>query len=153
MRATCLGEVTIEPAGFTELILALGDLADGEERDKLASALEYFQLGGSRFVPLTAEGEVDRSENRCRITSAESENNPQPVGEAPTRTGVSDPSSPTGGSMRNRLWLYEGKVYRLDRNDYSLKQVHLLILDSQERERKRFEDLEKKFGADRPGTA
>ena len=45
----------------------------------------------------------------------------------------------------NRLWLYDGKLYQLTRNDYNQKQIHLLILDFLDKEKRKFQNLEKKF--------
>jgi len=144
MGVKCIGQVTIEPAGFAELIMALKDLEDEEEKNRVISVMEYFQLGKNVYVPVTGEGKIDQSENRCKITLERSTEKPQPVGEVVKfRTASTDLS--ISSAMLNRLWLYDGKLYQSSRNDYSQEQVHLLILDFLDKEEKKFKDLEEKF--------
>lgn len=144
MEVKCLGEVIIEPASLAELIMALRGVADEEGKDKLTSAMTYFRLGEKQYVPLTDDGKIDHSENRCKTSLERSRGKPQPVGEvAEFRHFRADLSIKS--SMVNRLWLYDGKIYQSNRNDYNQEQVHLLILDFLDREKKRFKDLEQKF--------
>lgn len=144
MGVKSIGQVRIEPAGFTELIMALKDISDEEDRNKITSAMKYFQLCEKRYVPLTHEGEVDQSENRCEITLERSKEKPQQVGEVVKfRTAYTDLS--ISSAMMNRLWLYDSKLYQSSRNDYSQEQVHLLILDLLDKEKRKFKDLEEKF--------
>ncbi len=96
------------------------------------------------YVPLTHEGEVDQSENRCEITLERSKEKPQQVGEVAKLRTASTALS-ISFEMMNRLWLYDGKLYQSTRNDYSQEQVHLLILDLLDKEKTKFKDLEEKF--------
>lgn len=144
MGVKCIGQVTIEPPGLAELILALKGLADKKERNRMISAMEYFQLGKKVYIPLTGEGKIDQSANRCKVILERSRKEPQPVGEVvESRTASTDLS--VSSAMMNRLWLYDGKLYQSTRNDYSQEQVHLLILDFLDKEKKKFKDLEEKF--------
>ena len=144
MAVRCLGKVTTESAGYEELIMALKDITDEEERNKIISVMEYFQLGKKVYVPLTGEGKIDQSENRCKITLECSKEKPQPVGEVVEfRTASTDLS--ISSAMVNRLWLYDSKLYQSTRNDYSQEQIHLLILDFLDKEEKKFKNLEENF--------
>lgn len=144
MGVNCIGQVRIEPAGFAELIMTLKDMADEEEKNRIISVMKYFQLCEKCYVPLTHEGEVDQSENRCEITLERSKEKPQQVGEVVKfRTASTDLS--INSAMLNRLWLYDCKLYQSSRNDYSQEQVHLLILDFLDKEKRKFKDLEEKF--------
>lgn len=145
MEIRCLGEVKSEPARYEELIIELKELANNEkQREKLSSILTYLHLGEKRYVPLTDNGEIDHSENRCRDALERSKETPQLVGEVvESRTASMDLSiSP---AMMNRLWLYDGKLYQSTRNDYNQEQVHLLILDFLDKEKRKFKELEEKF--------
>ena len=143
MGVKCIGQVRIEPARFTKLIMALRGIAD-EERNRIISGMEYFQLGKKVYVPLAGEGKIDQSENRRKIALERSKEKPQPVGEVvELRTASTDLS--ISSAMVNRLWLYDSKLYQSTRNDYSQEQVHLLILDFLDKEKKKFKDLEEKF--------
>ena len=48
-----------------------------------------------------------------------------------------------------RLWLYEGKIYETDRNDYDKQQAKLLILEFLDKERRKFQGLEQKYGLEK----
>ena len=144
MGVKCIGQVRIEPAGFAELIMALKDIADEEERNRIISVMEYFQLGKKPYVPLTGEGKIDQSENRCKVTLERSRKEPQPVAEVvEARTASTD--LVISSAMMNRLWLYDSKLYQSTRNDYSQEQVHLLILDFLDKEEKKFKELRERF--------
>ena len=138
-----IGQVRTEPAGLTDVVLALTGIADGGEKERTVSGMEYFyfQLGGKRYVPLTDEGVVDQSENRCKTTLERSKRQPQLVGEVVrTRTASADLSiSP---ASVGQLWLYDGKLYKSSRNDYGQDRIRLLILDFLDKEERRFKDLE-----------
>lgn len=144
MGVKCLGAVTIEPAGWTDIAMIMREIADEEEQKKRISATEYLKLEKKRYIPVTDEGEVDQSENRCKILLERSKKEPQPVGDvAEFRTASTDLS--INSDMTNCLWLYDGKLYKSTRNDYSQKQIHLLILDLLDKEKKKFQRLEEKF--------
>ena len=144
MGIKCLGAITIEPPGFTDLVLVLRDVNDEEEQKRIISTMGYFKLGKKPYVPLTREGEVDQSENRCEITLERSKEKPQQVGEVAKLRTASTALS-ISSEMMNRLWLYDGKLYQSSRNDYSQEQVHLLILDLLDKEKTKFKELEEKF--------
>jgi len=144
MGIKCLGAITIEPPGFTDLVLVLRDVNDEEEQKRIISTMGYFKLGKKRYFPLTHEGEVDQSENRCEITLERSKEKPQQVGEVAKLRTASTALS-ISSEMMNRLWLYDGKLYQSTRNDYSQEQVHLLILDFLDKEEKKFKELKEKF--------
>lgn len=144
MGISCIGQVSVVDAGWTDIVMVLRDVTNKEEQDKLISAMQYFQLGNKRYIPLTYEGEIDQSENRLEVTLERSKKEPQPVGEvAEFRTASTDLS--INSDMANCLWLYDGKLYKSTRNDYSRKQIHLLILDFLDKEKKKFQNLEEKF--------
>ena len=106
--------------------------------------MKYIQLRNKRYIPLTYDGEIDQSENRCEVTLERSKKEPQPVGDvAEFRTASTDLS--INPDMTNCLWLYDGKLYKSTRNDYSQKQIHLLILDFLDKEKKKFQNLQEKF--------
>ena len=89
MAVRCIGQVTTEHAGLTDVVLALGGIDDKKEKERTVSGMEYFyfQLGEKRYVPLTDDGVVDQSEKRCKTTLERSKRQPQPVGEVvQTRT-------------------------------------------------------------------
>ena len=144
MGVKCLGLVTVEPAGWTDMVLIMREIADEEEQKRRISAHDSFKLGKKHYVPITDKGEIDQSENRSKIAFERSKKEPQPVGKvAGFRTATTDLL--LDSEMDNRLWLYDGKLYQATRNDYSRKQIHLLILDFIDKERKKFQTLEKKF--------
>ena len=45
MGIKCLGAITIEPPGFTDLVLVLRDVNDEEEQKRIISTMGYFKLG------------------------------------------------------------------------------------------------------------
>ena len=146
MAVRCIGQVTTEHAGLTDVVLALGGIDDKKEKERTVSGMEYFyfQLGEKRYVPLTDDGVVDQSEKRCKTTLERSKRQPQPVGEVvQTRTSSTDLTiSP---ALVGRLWLYDGKLYKSTRNDYGQDRIRLLILDFLDKEARRFKDLQRRF--------
>ena len=138
MGVKCLGAVTIEPAGWTDIVIIMREITDVEEQKKRISATEYLKLGKKRYVPVTDKGEIDNSENRCKVLLERSKKEPLPVLEAGESVTASD--------MVNRLWVFDGKLYKSTRNDYTQKQIHLLILDFLGKEKNKFKSLEEKLG-------
>lgn len=144
MGVKCLGTVTIEPAPLVYRMAIMNKIADEEEQKKQAAAMEYLKLERKRYIPITEKGEVDQSEDRCKISLEHSKKEPQPVGEILGHMLVTIDLS-INLDMMHRLWLYDGKLYQSTRNDYNQKQIHLLILDFLDKERRKFQNLEKKF--------
>ena len=144
MGVKCLGVVVIEPAGFTDMVMIMNEISDKEEQRKRIAASEYLKLEKKRYIPITEKGEVDQSENRCKILLERSIKEPQLVGDVSELKTASTNLS-INSDMMNRLWVYDGKLYQSTRNDYNQKQIHLLILDFLDKEKKKFQDLEKKF--------
>ena len=118
MGVSCLGQVTIGGARIQELIIKIRGLGDNKDSNRLSSILTYFELGKKRYVPLTHEGKVDNSENRCEVTLECSKEKPRPVGEVVKSITASKDLS-ISSAMMNRLWLYDSKLYESTRNDYS----------------------------------
>lgn len=144
MGIKCLGVVTIETATWTDILVIMNEIADREEQIKRAAAIEYLKLEEKRYIPITEKGEVDQSENRCKILLEHSKKETQLVGEiSQFKTASTDLS--INFDMMNRLWVYDGKLYQSTRNDYNQKQIHLLILDFLDKEKRKFQNLEKKF--------
>jgi len=144
MGVKCLGEVTIEPAIWNDILMIMNEIADREEQIKRAAAIEYLKLEKMRYIPITEKGEVDQSENRCTVLLERSKKEPQLVGEiSEFKTASTDLS--INFDMMNRLWVYDGKLYQSTRNDYNQKQIHLLILDFLDKEERKFKNLERKF--------
>ena len=54
-------------------------------------------------------------------------------------------SKPNKSSKGESLWLYNGKIYLTDRNDYAQEQVRLLIMDFLEKESGYFKKLKRKY--------
>jgi hypothetical protein len=144
MGIRCLGVVAIEPATWNDILMIMDETADREEQIKRAAAIEYLKLEKKRYIPITEKGEVDQSENRCKILLGHSKKEPQLVGEiSEFKTASTDLS--INFDMMNRLWVYDGKLYQSARNDYNQKQIHLLILDFLDKEKRKFQNLKKKF--------
>jgi len=144
MRVLCLGQVTIGSAQYDDLIKELNKLGSGEEGKRLSTILPHFRLGEKRYVSMTDKGEVDRSQNILEITLKRSREKPQPIGEI-LETKYTYQNLSIKEPMLNRLWLYDSRLYQVDRNDLSQEQIHLLIFDFLEKQNRKFEDLERKY--------
>jgi hypothetical protein len=137
MGVKCLGMVTLESAGFSYLAIVMQEIKDDDEIEKRLSTKETLRLGNKHYAPMTDKGEVDNSENRCKVLIEQSKTEPLPVLEIGESVIQSE--------MENRLWVFDGKLYQSSRNDYSQKQIYLLILDLIDKEKKKFQSLEEKF--------
>ena len=142
MEIRCLGRVDIEIDKWKERLNEL--LKDEEGGDKFTTPPASFKLGGNYYVPITDENKPDNSRERCEVVLKESREQPQRIGEVKERE-TSTSGLSIDYEMINRIWLHDGKIYLLYRNDYDYEQVRLLILDYIDREKKKFESLEQKF--------
>ena len=108
------------------------------------TGIDYFKLGENYYVPIKGENEVDESKSRCDTALKQSNEKPRRIAKVKKFKGWSSDLS-IDYTMINCIWLYDGKIYQLYRNDYDYKQVHLLILDYIDKEKRKFEKLEQKF--------
>jgi len=104
----------------------------------------YLQLGTKRYVPLTEGNEIAQSPNMCEVALEDAKEKPRRVGELTTSPSLLVKPA-VNPSLTNRLWLYDGKLYQTLRNDYTQQQVRLLILNLIEREKGKFQQLERRF--------
>jgi len=102
---------------------------------------KYLELHGKRYLPLKGATEKDKIEKSCVNAIRLSKKEPQSLVE--TKSKVSNEGINERTFMR--LWLYEGKIYEVDRNDYDKQQVKLLILDFLDKERRKFQELKQKY--------
>ncbi len=103
-----------------------------------------FELHGKEYYPLKGikgKPEMDERLNNCVNALRRSRKEPQLIGEIKSVGQTEE----VNHSTLLRLWLYDGKIYEVDRNDYDKKQVKLLILNFLDRERKKFQKLERKY--------
>ena len=149
MGIRCLGAVSIESDKFAEWVAEELCKANQEENpSKPALPTMYLKLGTKRYVPIMDNHEIDNSKDACENALERSRQKPQPVGEVDK--GLSSYASDlyvkcVKETMLNRLWLYHGKIYELDRNDFNQEKVHLLILEFLDKEEKKFETLRRVF--------
>lgn len=139
MLVKCLGKPRI-PQDMT-IDFSIPRPGEQKPEKKTGSTIKTekcLELDGRRYLPLKGASEKDKIEKNCVNAIRRSEKEPQPLVE-------------TSSKARNertfmRLWLYEGKIYEVDRNDYDKQQLKLLILEFLDKEKRRFQDLEQKYG-------
>jgi len=145
MEIRCLGRVDIEIDKWKEILNeSLQKIEDEESRGMFIKPTASFKLGGNYYVPITDENKPDNSRERCDVILKESREQPQRIGKVKERETLISGLS-IDYEMINHIWLHDGKIYLLYRNDYDYEQVRLLILDYIDREKKRFESLKQKF--------
>ena len=135
MEIRCLGKGRIDKTIIYRLIPVYRDDESTEPKDnkgikEIRVGGGFFELGGNYYVPITGANEAERSKGANEIELAlenaleRSRDEPQIIGQ------VKEPDCGSSNidAMINRLWLYDGKIYQLRRNDYNKEQVRLLIL-------------------------
>ena len=152
MEIRCLGKVRIDEVRIIKFTPAYGDAESREPKGdmdgkEMMVGGGVFESGGNYYVPITGANKAERSKGANEIELAlenaleRSREEPQIIGQVKE----SDYGSSNIDAMINRLWLYDGKIYQLRRNDYNKEQVRLLILDYLGKEEAKFKTLEKKF--------
>ncbi len=142
----CLGKVDIEVSFASAMMMKYKQLGEdkGSNMDESEEIRAYFALGKDSYVPLSEKNEVKDSEKRCESTYEQSKKKPQAVGKVDKSAAVY-PNVSISSEMLNRVWLYNGKIYAENRNDYGEEQIHLLILDCVDKEKSKFDKLKDKF--------
>jgi len=142
MSVKCLGKPTIpRDLRIISHIPEPGEQNFRGEREYVISPKKYLELQGKRYLPLKGQGEINNSENACVNATRRSKRESQLVGEIKSIGGIEKVNE----STLLRLWLYDGKIYELDRNDYDKQQVKLLILDFLDKEKGKFQKLKQKY--------
>jgi len=148
MSVKCLGKPRIPQDIFIIITYESPGEQDSEgERKRFIKTEKCLELYGKRYLPLkgASEKDKDKIEKNCINAMRQSKKEPQSL------VGIM-------GKVRNegineqtsmRLWLYEGKIYETDRNDYDKHQAKLLILEFLDKEKRRFQGLEQKYGLGR----
>jgi len=141
MSVKCLGKPTTP--GDLRIIMVTSRHGEQDLKDKKECIIprRYLELYGKQYFPLKGRGKIDESKNNCVNSIRRSKREPQLIGEVKTIGGKEKINDPT----LLRLWLYGGKIYEVDRNDYDKKQVKLLILDFLDKEKRKFQKLEQKY--------
>jgi len=144
MSVKCLGKPTIPKEIRIRTWVPrpnYGEQNSKEKTEHIIFSPRYLELRGKQYSPITGKGEIDKSKNSCVNAIRRSKKEPQLAGEIKTVGG----GEKVNDSTFLRLWLYDGKIYEVDRNDYDRKQVKHLILDFLEREKRKFQKLERKY--------
>jgi hypothetical protein len=139
MSVKCLGKPRI-PQDIT-IVFSLERPGGQNPEKKTGSTIKTekcLELDGNRYLPLKGANERDKIEQNCVNAIKRSKKEPQPL--------VETTSKARNERTFMRLWLYEGKIYEVDRNDYDKQQVKLLILEFLDKEKKKFQGLEQKYG-------
>jgi len=141
MSVKCLGKPTIpEDIHVISYIPRHGEQNFKGKREHIISPQKYLELQGKRYLPLKGKGEIDKSENSCVNAMRRSKKEPQLVGEIKSKAGIEKVNDLTF----LRLWLYDEKIYEVDRNDYDKEQAKYLILDFSDKEKGKFQKLKQK---------
>jgi len=143
MSVKCLGKPKIpEDLRIITAIPRPGEQNFKGKTEYIIRPEKYLELHGKRYLPLKGIGEIDKSENSCVNVIRRSKKEAQLVGEIKKSIGGSEN---VNDLTLLRLWLYGGKIYEVDRNDYDKKQVKLLILDFLDKEKKKIQKLKQKY--------
>jgi len=117
---------------------------EGKTRHKIKTE-KCLELHGKRYLPLKGASEKDEIEKSCVNAVRQSKKEPQSLVETKSK----DSNEGVNERTFMRLWLYEGKIYETDRNDYDKQQAKLLILEFLDKERRKFQGLEQKYGLEK----
>ena len=148
MEISCLGKVDIadplDAGTVTRLFELLRSGMNQNEATEELTGIDYLKLGENYYVPVKGENGVDTSKKRCETVLKKSRKEPQQITKVKNFKDASSDLS-IDYTMINCIWLYDGRIYQLYRNDYDYKQIHLLILDYIDKEKNKFEKLNREF--------
>jgi hypothetical protein len=156
MSIKCLGKPTMPEDLYIHIITAVPPYNENprlikpenkaieepkEKTEVIIPGGRHLELCGKCYLPLKGKGEINKSENSCINAIRQSKKEPQLVCEIKHKGGIEKVDDLTF----QRLWLYDGKIYEANRNDYDKKQAKLLILDLLDKEKNKFQKLKHKY--------